>query len=65
MRAEAGTDQGLDRIWRTSILPLLEELHYGDQSIDVTHRYGLAALRSTVRALSSAPVAGEASGDDA
>lgn len=24
------TDKGLDRIWRTAILPLLEEFHHGD-----------------------------------
>ncbi len=38
------TDAGLDRIWRTSILPLLEEYHVGD-GIDVRAKYGLAALR--------------------
>ncbi|MGQ0467693.1 MAG: AAA family ATPase [Sporichthyaceae bacterium] len=45
MRREAGTDVGLDRIWRTSILPLLEELHYGEAGFDVAARYGLPALR--------------------
>ncbi|MFD1832538.1 AAA family ATPase [Streptomyces desertarenae] len=37
-------DGGLERIWRTKILPLLEEYHYGE-GIDVTARYGLDALR--------------------
>lgn len=34
---------GLARIWRTAILPLLEEHHYGE-GIDVAKRYGLASL---------------------
>ena len=38
-------DGGLDRTWRTKILPLLEEHHYGE-GVDVEQRYGLAALRS-------------------
>ncbi|WP_209499252.1 DUF4357 domain-containing protein [Streptomyces sp. PvR006] len=37
-------DGGLDRTWRTKILPLLEEHHYGE-GIDVDARYGLDALR--------------------
>ena len=37
-------DGGLERTWRTKILPLLEEYHYGE-GIDVTAQYGLAALR--------------------
>ncbi|MFB6836696.1 DUF4357 domain-containing protein [Streptomyces sp. NPDC056361] len=35
---------GLDRTWRTKILPLLEEHHYGE-GIDVAGRYGLDVLR--------------------
>jgi len=35
---------GFERVWRTQILPLLEEHHYGD-GIDVAERYGLPALR--------------------
>ncbi|MEU3605992.1 DUF4357 domain-containing protein [Streptomyces sp. NPDC035033] len=37
-------DGGLDRTWRTKILPLLEEHHYGE-GLDVAGRYGLDALR--------------------
>lgn len=37
-------DGGLERTWRTKILPLLEELHYGE-GLDVAARYGLDALR--------------------
>ncbi|MDT0343513.1 DUF4357 domain-containing protein [Streptomyces litchfieldiae] len=36
-------DGGLRRVWRTKILPLLEEHHYGE-SVDIEKRYGLAAL---------------------
>ncbi|MFF8710628.1 AAA family ATPase [Streptomyces sp. NPDC015184] len=35
---------GLDRTWRTKILPLLEEHHYGE-GLDVAARYGLDSLR--------------------
>ncbi|MFE9311917.1 DUF4357 domain-containing protein [Streptomyces sp. NPDC006706] len=38
---------GLERTWRTKILPLLEEHHYGE-SVDVEKRYGLAALRESL-----------------
>ncbi|MET9145246.1 AAA family ATPase [Streptomyces sp. NPDC004042] len=37
-------DGGLDRVWRTKILPLLEEHHYGE-GLDVGARYGLDSLR--------------------
>ncbi|MCK6211339.1 AAA family ATPase, partial [Georgenia sp. EYE_87] len=45
---EVASDAGLDRIWRTSILPLLEELHYGDDGMDVQRTYGLPALRAAL-----------------
>lgn len=45
MRDSAATGTGLERIWRTQILPLLEEHHYGDGT-DVPARYGLDVLRS-------------------
>ncbi|MFJ4502004.1 AAA family ATPase [Streptomyces sp. NPDC088864] len=35
---------GLERTWRTKILPLLEEHHYGE-GLDITARYGLDSLR--------------------
>ncbi|MFC8369906.1 DUF4357 domain-containing protein [Streptomyces sp. NPDC057239] len=38
---------GLERTWRTKILPLLEEHHYGE-GVDVGKRYGLAALRESL-----------------
>ncbi|MBH0243792.1 hypothetical protein I3W98_14530, partial [Streptomyces cavourensis] len=43
---------GLDRTWRTKILPLLEEHHYGE-GIDIAKTYGLEALRANI-----APAAG-------
>jgi len=47
MRDSVIHDAGLERIWRTSIMPLLEELHYGEHR-DLDHRYGLAALRKRI-----------------
>lgn len=38
---------GLERTWRTEILPLLEERHYGE-GVDVEKQYGLAALRESL-----------------
>jgi 5-methylcytosine-specific restriction protein B len=38
---------GLERVWRTEIMPLLEELHYGEGA-DLETAYGLAALRRRV-----------------
>ncbi|RRQ27385.1 AAA family ATPase [Rhodococcus sp. Eu-32] len=48
MRDAVYHEKGLDRVWRTAILPLLEEFHYGDRGIDVQLRYGLDALRKTL-----------------
>jgi 5-methylcytosine-specific restriction enzyme B len=61
MRHSVYAEGGLDRVWRTSILPLLEELHYGD-GVDLAAEYGLAALRRSVAGsqnTTSAAVAGE------
>ncbi|WP_326755402.1 DUF4357 domain-containing protein [Streptomyces hirsutus] len=44
MKPGAYRNDGLERTWRTKILPLLEEHHYGE-GIDVAARYGLDALR--------------------
>ena len=39
---QADATAGLQRIWRASILPLLEEYHYGDLTPDqVRERYRL------------------------
>lgn len=48
MRDAVYHEKGLDRVWRTAILPLLEEFHYGDRGIDVQLRYGLDALRKNL-----------------
>ncbi|TLS47427.1 AAA family ATPase [Streptomyces montanus] len=48
MRPSVYAAGGLKRLWRTAILPLLEEHHYGDDSVNVEARYGLAALRRAV-----------------
>jgi len=39
--------QGLDRVWRTDLLPLLTEHHYGE-AVDIEDRYGLTALRTAL-----------------
>jgi 5-methylcytosine-specific restriction protein B len=40
-------DGGLERTWRTKILPLLEEYHYGED-VKVEQQYGLASLRDAI-----------------
>jgi len=57
MRVKIATDttgKALELMWRTDILPLLEEHHFGDRNIDVAGRYGLAALRKSLAATSAA-----------
>ncbi len=44
------TDKSLELMWRTDILPLLEEHHFGDLNVDVGARYGLSALRKSLAA---------------
>jgi hypothetical protein len=47
MRAEANTDEGLERVWKFDIMPLLEEHYYGRLTRDQIHaRFGLEALRA-------------------
>ncbi|MEV4524881.1 DUF4357 domain-containing protein [Streptosporangium sp. NPDC049304] len=46
---------GLERTWRTKILPLLEEHHYGE-GVNVEQRYGLRSLRAVI---ATSPEAGE------
>lgn len=64
------TGKALELMWRTDILPLLEEHHFGDRNVHVPTRYGLDALRKSIAA-KSAVVLGDSfeshaeSGDDA
>ncbi|WP_278314787.1 McrB family protein [Lolliginicoccus levis] len=44
MRSAVHQPGGFERVWRTAILPLLEEHHYGDGT-DVLARYGLDTIR--------------------
>ena len=53
--ATGAADRALDLMWRTDILPLLEEHHFGDPGIDVAGRYGLSSLRASLAARSGAP----------
>ncbi|MFJ8136049.1 AAA family ATPase [Streptomyces sp. NPDC096013] len=55
MRPSAYAPGGLERVWRHAILPLLEEHHYGDDSVDIEARYGLATLRRAVSTTASEP----------
>lgn len=49
MREKVFGTGGLERIWRTSILPMLEEHHFGEMgSDDVRARYGYAAISERV-----------------
>jgi 5-methylcytosine-specific restriction enzyme B len=54
MTRRAATTDGLDRIWRSSILPLLEEHFYGTET-DVAARFGLPALRAAGSAPAGQP----------
>lgn len=47
MRPAVHAPGGLERTWRTAILPALEEHHFGDGT-DVVARYGLAAIRRAI-----------------
>lgn len=51
MRPEAATPEGLDRIWRYDLLPLLDEHYYGRLSrSEVLRRFGLDAIRARITA---------------
>ncbi|MGY1690368.1 McrB family protein [Geodermatophilus sp. SYSU D01105] len=50
MKADADRPEGLQRVWRYSILPLLVEQYYGRLSPDeIEKQFGLEALRRAVR----------------
>src|SRR6266567_16262 len=46
-------DDGLDRVWQYSIMPLLKDLFYGQR--DLEEHYGLASLRKTIAAAPGEP----------
>ena len=49
MRSAVHREGGLERTWRTSILPLLEEHHFGEMDARaVRTRYGLEAVSAAV-----------------
>lgn len=49
MKPGGQSDEGIARTWRTAIIPLLEEHHYGEFTPDeVANRYGLRAIRGRV-----------------
>ncbi len=51
MRPEVHREGGLERMWRTSILPLLEEHHFGElSSSEVATRFGYSAIAERVDA---------------
>ncbi|WP_158714674.1 AAA family ATPase [Streptomyces sp. NRRL S-474] len=64
MRPAAHTGPAaLERLWRTQILPLLADYHWGDD-IDVGAQYGLASLREDLPAIPEpAPIPRQASAD--
>jgi len=71
MNKRVATDAGLERIWRTEILPLLEERHLGEHADVPTYvreRYGLDVLLPTVTpqipAQPEASTTGPAASDD-
>jgi len=52
------SEDRLTEIWDHEILPLLEDLHYGD-GVDVAQRYGLSALRRSLRSASETVDSGD------
>ncbi len=46
-------EDGLDRVWQYSIMPLLEDLFYGQR--DLAEQYGLPSLRKAIASLPDQP----------
>jgi 5-methylcytosine-specific restriction enzyme B len=44
MTRRVGTLDGLARVWRHHVMPLLEERHAGEPAADIQERYGLSSL---------------------
>lgn len=60
--SDAHSAERLDRTWRTSILPLLQEHHYGEWE-SVRRRYQLSSLLSAIGVGSDAEGEGPSAGD--
>ncbi|CAG7641729.1 AAA domain-containing protein [Rhodococcus opacus] len=56
MRPAVYQPKGLERVWDTAILPLLEEHHFGDGT-NIAARYGLETIRKRIAAKSGAAIA--------
>lgn len=63
MTPASASSKGLERIWRTSIMPLLEELHFGD-GVNVEERYKLSALLRSLGEGDDGDVVGESDSED-
>lgn len=66
MRDKVASDpagKAIERMWRTDIIPLLEEHHFGDRNFDVVGRYGLLSLRKGLAARYDALVNDRTAGD--
>jgi 5-methylcytosine-specific restriction protein B len=50
MRPAVHSEGGLAQVWDTAIIPLLEEFHFGDRTVDLDARYGLTALEKGLTA---------------
>ncbi|WP_067711146.1 McrB family protein [Nocardia yamanashiensis] len=48
MRPYATSRKGMDIVWSTEVLPLLEEYHFGDSGVDVQETYSLSKIRERV-----------------
>jgi 5-methylcytosine-specific restriction enzyme B len=62
MRPAVYKPGGLELTWESSIIPLLEEFHYGDRNVDVRATYDLEHLRKIVQ---KQQLASETSSDSA
>ncbi len=50
MTRRVGTPDGLARVWRHHIMPLLEERYAGEPAADIYERYGLRSLLEEIGA---------------
>ncbi|WP_106817519.1 McrB family protein [Janibacter massiliensis] len=65
MRDEVAEEGGLELMWETSIVPLLEEHYFGDSQVDVGRRFSLDDVRRSARRLrepSASPAEGSTEG---